>query len=97
MRNIRVGKERFRKLFHADGLRARSQKRFGVATDSGRCLPVSPKLLERQFDVEEPNRAWSGDITYVCTDEGRLYLAVVIDALRMGCFRRRHGLAELLQ
>jgi len=40
---------------------------------------VSPNLLERQFDVEEPNRVWSGDITYVWTDEGWLYLAVVID------------------
>ena len=40
---------------------------------------VSPNLLERQFDVEEPDKAWVTDITYVRTLEGWLYLAVVID------------------
>ena len=40
---------------------------------------MSPNLLERKFDVEQPNRFWTGDITYVPTDEGWLYLAVVID------------------
>ena len=78
-RKIRAGKERVRKLMHANGLRARGKKKFRVTTDSGHGLPVSPNLLERRFDVEEPNRVWSGDITYVWTDEGWLYLAVVID------------------
>ena len=76
---VRAGKERVRKLMHANGLRARGKKKFKVTTDSGHGLPVSPNLLERRFDVEEPNRVWSGDITYVWTDEGWLYLAVVID------------------
>jgi transposase InsO family protein len=78
-RKIRAGKERVRKLMHANGLRARGKKKFRVTTDSGHGLPVSPNLLERRFDVQEPNRVWSGDITYVWTDEGWLYLAVVID------------------
>jgi transposase InsO family protein len=78
-RKVRAGKERVRKLMHANGLRARGKKKFRVTTDSGHGLPVSPNLLERRFDVEEPNRVWSGDITYVWTDEGWLYLAVVID------------------
>ena len=42
-------------------------------------LPVSPNLLERQFDVALPNRVWTGDVTYVWTDEGWIHLAVVID------------------
>ena len=78
-RKVRAGKERVRKLMHANGLRARGKKKFRVTTDSGHGLPVSPNLLERRFDVEEPNRVWSGDITYVWTDEGWLYLGVVID------------------
>jgi len=43
--------------------------------------PVSPTLLERRFAVEAPNRVWAGDITYVWTQEGWLYLRVVIDLL----------------
>ncbi len=78
-RKIRAGKERVRRLMHVNGLRARGKTKFRVTTDSGHGLPVSPNLLERRFDVEAPNRVWSGDITYVWTDEGWLYLAVVID------------------
>jgi len=78
-RGIRAGKERVRKLMKADGLRARGKRKFKATTDSSHALPVSPNLLERKFDVEQPNRFWTGDITYVPTDEGWLYLAVVID------------------
>jgi len=78
-RGVRAGKERVRKLMQANGLRARGKKKFRVTTDSRHAFPVSPNLLERQFDVDVPNQIWSGDITYVWTDEGWLYLAVVID------------------
>lgn len=78
-RGVRAGKERVRKLMQANGLRARGKKKFRMTTDSGHGLPVSPNLLERRFDVSDPNRVWSSDITYVWTDEGWLYLAVVID------------------
>ena len=40
---------------------------------------MAPNLLDRQFDIETPNTAWGGDITYLWTDEGWLYLAVIID------------------
>lgn len=79
VRGVRAGKERVRKLMQANSLRARGKKKFKVTTDSGHGLPVSPNLLERRFDVGDPNRVWSSDITYVWTDEGWLYLAVVID------------------
>jgi putative transposase len=78
-RGVRVGKERVRKMMKADGLRARGKRKFRVTTDSSHGLPVSPNLLERKFDVAEPNKVWTGDITYVWTDEGWVYLAVVID------------------
>ena len=42
-------------------------------------LPIAPNLLDRQFTVAEPDRVWAGDITYIATDEGWLFLAVVID------------------
>ncbi len=54
-------------------------KRFRVTTDSNHPYPVAPNLLNRQFDIDVPNTVWGGDITYVWTDEGWLYLAVIID------------------
>jgi transposase InsO family protein len=42
-------------------------------------LPIAKNVLDRQFDASEPNQKWAGDITYVPTAEGWLYLAVVLD------------------
>ncbi|KGH16300.1 hypothetical protein P608_06965, partial [Comamonas thiooxydans] len=50
-----------------------------VTTDSGHRLPVAANILERRFDGWQPNQAWVGDISYVATGEGWLYLAVVMD------------------
>ena len=78
-RGIRAGKERVRKLMKAHGLRARGKRKFKATTNSAHDLPVSPNLLERKFSVDTPNRVWTGDITYLWTEEGWVYLAVVID------------------
>ena len=69
-RGIHAGKERVRKLMRINGLRAKGKRKFRVTTDSAQDLPVSPNLLERKFDVALPNRVWTGDVTYVWTDEG---------------------------
>src|SRR5450432_4894646 len=62
------------------GLRARGKRRFRVTTtDSRHGLPIAPNLLNRNFTVATPNQAWTGDITYIPTNEGWLFLAVVID------------------
>jgi putative transposase len=50
-----------------------------VTTDSNHDLPIAPNLLDRQFTVAQPDKVWAGDITYIATDEGWLFLAVVID------------------
>ena len=63
----------------ADGLVARPKKRFRVTTDSDHDHPIAPNLLERNFTAEAPDRVWVGDITYVWTVEGWMYLAVLID------------------
>jgi transposase InsO family protein len=78
-RGVRAGKERVRKLMKAHGLQARGKRKFKATTNSSHRLPVSPNLLERNFCVDAPDRVWTGDITYLWTDEGWLYLAVVID------------------
>ncbi len=78
-RGIRVGKQRVQKLMQLHGIRAKGKRRFRVTTDSRHDLPIAPNLLNREFSVGEPDRVWAGDITYIATDEGWLFLAVVID------------------
>ncbi|QYY24519.1 MULTISPECIES: IS3 family transposase [Diaphorobacter] len=78
-RGIRVGKDRVRKLMQQHGIRAKTKRKFVVTTDSRHSLPVAPDLVQRRFNPEAPNQLWSGDITYIQTDEGWLYLAAVID------------------
>lgn len=79
-RGLRVGKQRVQELMQAHGIRARGKRRFRVTTtDSRHGLPVAPNRLDRNFLPPAPNTAWSGDITYIATDEGWLFLAVVID------------------
>ncbi len=78
-RGIRVGKDRVQKSMQRHGIKARSKRKFVVTTDSKHNLPIAPNLLGRNFTVGMPNQTWTGDITYIATDEGWLYLAVVID------------------
>ena len=78
-RGIRVGKDRVRKLMKQHGIRARTKRKFVVTTDSKHSLPVVPDLVQRRFNPEAPDQLWCGDITYIATDEGWLYLAAVID------------------
>jgi putative transposase len=55
------------------------RRSFKVTTQSGHNLPVAANVLERQFTTEGPNRIWLADITYIPTEEGWLYLAVLMD------------------
>ncbi len=76
---IRVGKLRVQQLMQQHGIRARGKRRFRVTTDSRHGLPIAPNLLNRNFTVAAPNRVWAGDMTYIQTEEGWLFLAVVLD------------------
>lgn len=73
------GKNRVAKRMRSLGLYAKTKKKFKTTTDSKHCLPISPNLLDRDFVAEDINQKWVGDISYVWTDEGWLYIAVVID------------------
>jgi len=72
-------KNRVAKRMKQLGLRAKAKKKFKATTDSKHTLPVAPNLLNREFMACAPNRKWCGDISYVWTDEGWMYIAVVID------------------
>ena len=77
---VRVGKHRVQRTMQQKGLQGRGKRRFRVATtDSNHALPIAPNLLARRFIVDAPNTVWVGDMTYIPTGEGWLYLAVVLD------------------
>jgi transposase InsO family protein len=60
-------------------LACKTRRKFKATTDSRHNLPVAENHLDRQFAVQQPNQVYVGDITYIYTQEGWLYLAVVID------------------
>ncbi len=72
-RGFTAGKERVERLMREYGLRARHKRRYKVTTDS------KHDLLDRNFAPAAPNQVWTSDITYLWTDEGWLYLAIVLD------------------
>lgn len=57
------------------GLRCKQKRKFKATTNSTHDLPVAPDILDQDFRASASNQAWRGDITYVATDEGWLYLA----------------------
>jgi len=78
--DIRVGKSRVQRLMQSHGIRARGKRRFRIATtDSRHGLPIAPNPLDRNFTPAAPNQAWAGDVTYIPTEDGWLFLAVVMD------------------
>jgi transposase InsO family protein len=84
-----VGRKRVARLMEEQNLSGKLPRRFVRTTDSSHGLPVAKNLLGRQFSVPEQDKVWVGDITYIGTWEGWLYLAVLIDV----CSRRVVGWA----
>jgi transposase InsO family protein len=78
-RGHRIGLRRVERLMREHGIRARHKRRFKATTDSKHSMPVAANLLARNFTPAAPNRVWTGDITYLQTGEGWLYLAIVLD------------------
>lgn len=76
---FKASRRRIARLMEKAGLVCKTKKKFKVTTDSKHNLSISPNLLARQFNVNQPDTYYVGDITYIWTDEGWLYLATVID------------------
>ncbi|PQV63537.1 Transposase InsO [Abditibacterium utsteinense] len=79
---IKCSRKRVAHIMRESRLVARKPRKFVVTTDSNHALPVAHNVLNRKYQVENVaglNRAWAGDITYVPTAQGWLYLAVVLD------------------
>ena len=74
-----VSREKARKLMKEANVQVKRRKKYKVTTNSNHKQPVFENVLNRQFDVDRADRVYVGDITYLWTQEGWLYLAVVID------------------
>jgi putative transposase len=72
---VRVGICRIKRIRRKLGICCKQKRKFKATTDSKHTLPVAENLLGQQFEVSEPNKVWTSDITYVPTDEGWLYIA----------------------
>ncbi len=76
---VKCGKYRTLRLMKGLGLTPKAKRKYKATTDSNHSKETAPNLLGQKFAVAVPDRVWVGDITYVPTHEGWLYLAVVID------------------
>lgn len=100
VRGLHCSRNRAARLMRAAGLRAKQARRFVVTTDSRHRLPVAPNLVQQDFQTEAPNQLWLSDVTYLATDEGWAFLAVVLDAFSrrvIGWALGRHLTTELVQ
>jgi len=78
-KGIEVNHKTVERVMREEGLVGRQKRRFRRTTDSNHDNPVAPNLVARDFEPTEPNTVWAGDVTYIATDEGWAYLAVLLD------------------
>jgi len=74
-----IGRDKARRLMKQLQLKVKQKRKYKVTTDSKHNFPVAKNVLNREFSPSAPNRAWGTDITYLWTQQGWIYLAVVID------------------
>lgn len=74
-----LSRRRTARLMREQGLRASKPSRRILTTDARHDEPIAPNVLDRDFSACAPDQKWAGDITYIRTDEGWLYLAVILD------------------
>lgn len=96
---VRTSKKRVARIMRSNSIKGTQKRKFTVTTDSKHDYPVAPNLLNREFNVQQPNACWVSDITYIWTMEGWLYLSVIIDLFSrviVGWAMESHMRAELV-
>lgn len=78
-RGIDVSQKTVTRIMKAEGIRSKTVKKYKATTNSKHSLPIYPNLLNQEFQVDAPGKVWVGDITYIHTNEGWLYLATIMD------------------
>ena len=96
---LQVSRRRIGRLLAQAGLRCKTRRKFKAPKTSGQAQTVAPNQLNREFTVQVPDKIYVGDITYLPTGEGWLYLAVVLDLCSravVGWSMANHMRAELV-
>lgn len=73
------GRNKVAKIMRNAGLKGCPKKQFKVTTQPDPSHAIANNLLQQDFSVKEPNRCWVGDITYIATNQGWLYLSIILD------------------
>ena len=76
---LEVGHRRIGRLMRQNGISVVRTRKHKITTDSDHKFNIVPNQLDRDFKANAPNQKWAGDISYVWTREGWLYLAVILD------------------
>ena len=76
---LNVGHRRIGRLMRENDIKIVRTHKYKVTTDSNHTFNIAPNLLDQDFSADGPNQKWAGDISYIWTSEGWLYLAVVLD------------------
>jgi transposase InsO family protein len=82
--DVACSENRVARLMRLCGLRAKQVRRYKSTTKRNKKHPVAPNLLNRDFSADRPDHKWLTDITYIPTQEGWLYLAVILDLYNRG-------------
>lgn len=77
--NEKCGKSRVARLMKKHEIKPKTRRKFKVTTDSNHHKPIYENILSREFSAKQPNQRWVSDLTYIHTNEGWLYLAVIMD------------------
>lgn len=76
---LEVGHQSVGRLMRDNGIKIVKTRKFKATTDSNHAVNIAPNLLDQDFSADAPNQKWAGDISYIWTSEGWLYLAVILD------------------
>ena len=76
---LAVGHRRVGRLMNENGICVVRTRKYKATTDSNHRFNISPNLHDQDFSASAPNQNWAGDISYIWTREGWLYLAVILD------------------
>ncbi|WP_347828747.1 IS3 family transposase [uncultured Planktomarina sp.] len=76
---LKVGHRRVGRLMGENGIKIIRTQKYKATTDSNHTFNIAPNLLDQDFSADGPNQKWAGDISYIWTSEGWLYLAVILD------------------
>ena len=81
---VKVGHRRVGRLMRDNGIKTIRTQKYRATTDSNHAFNIAPNLLDQNFSATGPNQKWAGDISYIWTSEGWLYLAVILSLLTAG-------------